>query len=145
MMNANESERTGFAHFREEFVRCWRALPFKGVFLIIFLAWLALFHFVGNSTLGYTNTPSLFMWLDWVVKQTEDDQHVPWVLAGVLALLWWKRREVLRVAKRQWWPALVVVGLGIVLHAMGYMVQQTRISLIGFFVGIYGIVGLVWG
>lgn len=145
MTNANQSERTGFAEFRQEFADCWRALPFKGVFLFIVIAWLALFHFLGNSTLGYTSTSSLFAWLDWVVKQTGDDQHVPWVLAGVLALLWWKRGEVLRVPKRHWSPALIVVGLGILMHAMGYMVQQTRISLVGFFIGIYGIMGLVWG
>src|SRR5438477_661142 len=145
MTNANQSEQTGFAKFRQEFADCWHALPFKGLFLIIVVAWLALFHFLGNSTLGYTNTSSLFAWLDWVIKQTDDDQHVPWVLAGVLALLWWKRRELLEVPKRNWWPALSVVALGIVIHALGYMVQQTRISIVGFFIGIYGIVGLVWG
>ena len=68
MMNANESERTGFAKFRQEFADCWHALPFKGLFLIIVVAWLALFHFLGNSTLGYTNTSSLFAWLDWVIR-----------------------------------------------------------------------------
>ena len=145
MMNANQSERTGFAEFRQEFGECWRALPFKGLFLAILVAWLALFHFLGNSTLGYTNTSSLFAWLDWVIKQTDDDQHVPWVLAGVLALIWWKRREILQVPKRHWWPALIVLGLGILVHALGYMVQQTRISLVGFFIGVYGIIGLVWG
>lgn len=137
--------RTGFEQFRMEFARFWNLLPLKGLFAAVLITWVALFVFLGNSTLGYTNTSSIFRWLDWVVKQTDDDQHVPWVLAGVMALLWWKREEILQTPKRTSWLALGVVGAAILLHALGYMVQQTRISLVGFFVGIYGIVGVIWG
>src|SRR6185503_2928849 len=75
----------------------------------------------------------------------DDDQHGPWILVVVLALLWWKRKELAQAPKRNWWPALAIVLAGALLHALGYMVQQTRISLIGFFVGMYGRVGVVWG
>jgi len=145
MANESAPTRSGFEEFRHEFAETWANLPFKGLFLVLLVAWIALFHFVGNSTLGYTNTASIFGWLDWVVKQTGDDQHVPFVLAGVLALLWWKRKELRELPKQNWWPALAVVGVGILIHALGYMVQQARISLVGFFVGIYGLVGVVWG
>jgi exosortase len=108
-------------------------------------AWLTLFTFLGNSTLGYTNRPSILGWLDWVLTKSEDDQHGPWILVVVLALLWWKRKELDQLPKRNWWPALAIILISVLLHALGYMVQQTRISLVGFFVGIYGIIGLVWG
>ena len=43
----------------------WRefsaSIPNKGLFAILFFAWVALFHFFGNSTLGYGGlTPSVF-------------------------------------------------------------------------------------
>src|SRR5256885_12003565 len=123
MTNDSATDRTGFEQFRREFAESWSALPFKGLFLIVLGAWMALFHFLGNSTLGYTNTPSLVNWLDWVVLKSVDDQHGPWVLVGVLALLWWKRRELLELPKRNWWPALALIGGAILLHTLGYMVQ----------------------
>ena len=39
--------------FRMEFMDCWQRLPNKGLFLVLLVAWLALFHFLGNATLGY--------------------------------------------------------------------------------------------
>ena len=45
--------------FRLDFLDCWRRLPNRTLFFIILVAWLALFHFVGNSTMGYIRTPSL--------------------------------------------------------------------------------------
>jgi exosortase len=59
--------------------------------------------------------------------------------------MWWKRKLLLEVPKRHWWPALALIALGLILHMLGYMVQQTRISIVGLFGGIYGIMGLVWG
>jgi exosortase len=40
---------------------------------------------------------------------------------------------------------VVLVLLGIGIHLLGYRVQQVRISIIGFFLGWYGIMGMVWG
>ncbi len=45
--------------FRIQFLECWQGLPNKGLFLVLLAAWLALFQFLGNSTLGYISTPSL--------------------------------------------------------------------------------------
>jgi exosortase len=44
-----------------------------------------------------------------------------------------------------WWPGLLLVGLGLVLHLVGYMGQQPRVSIIALFTGIYGLMGLAWG
>jgi len=145
MAELNAAERTGFQQFREEFANVWAALPFKGLFLLLLALWFGIFHLLGSSTLGYTNTPSLFGWMDYVLSQTNDDQHGPWMLVAIVILLWWKRRELLDAPEGNWWPALGLLLAAVVIHALGYMVQQTRISVVGFFVGIYALIGLVWG
>jgi exosortase len=119
--------------------------------LILLAAWLALFHFLGNSTLGYVRTPSLLGWM--YAAFTGGGRHVldsegiyglcvPFV---VLALFWLKRRELLELDLRSWWPGLVLVAAGLVLHVLGYRVQQARLSIIGLLVGLYGLTGLAWG
>src|SRR4026207_964414 len=142
MAEGTVNERTGFQQFREEFAAAWNALPFKALFFILLAVWFAIFQFLGNSTLGYKNTPSLFGWLDYVLAQKPDDQHGPWMLVAVLVLLWWKRRELLDLPKQNWWPALGLLVVAVLLHALGYMVQQTRISIVGFFVGVYALIGV---
>jgi len=37
--------------------------PNKAFFFLLLAAWLALFHFLGNSVLGYIRTPSLLQWM----------------------------------------------------------------------------------
>jgi exosortase len=119
--------------------------------LVLLAAWLALFHFFGNSTLGYIRTSSLLTWI--YAAFTGGGRHlldsegiyglcVPF---AVLALFWLKRRELLELRLRAWWPALVLVGLGLALHVVGYRVQQGRVSIIGMVVGLYGLTGLAWG
>jgi len=56
-----------------------------------------------------------------------------------------RRRELLDAAKRTWPPGLWLLALALVLHAMGFLVQQTRVSIVAFLVGVYGIMGLAWG
>src|SRR2546426_200125 len=52
--------------FADKYVDCWRRMPDKSIFFVLLAAWFALFHFLGNSTLGYVKTPSLFGWWFWV-------------------------------------------------------------------------------
>ena len=119
--------------------------------MVLFAAWLALFHFLGNSTLGYIRTSSLLTWI--YAAFTGGGRHlldsegiyglcVPF---AVLALFWLKRHELLELKLRAWWPALALVGLGLFLHVLGYRVQQARLSIIGLVVGLYGLTGLAWG
>ena len=49
----NRLENGVLEEFRLEFVDCWQRLPNKGFFLGLLAAWVALFQFLGNSTLGY--------------------------------------------------------------------------------------------
>ena len=63
----------------------------------------------------------------------------------VAILLWMRRRELAESITGWWWPALVLVGMALVLHVFGYLAQQPRVSIIALVLGAYGLVGLVWG
>ena len=147
--------------FAAEFGRVWRAQPSKPLLGLTLAGWLALFHFLGNSVLGYVATPSLFGWWWWCYSRPARAEHegpiqwgrlfdsdesymifIPGIVAG---LLWWKREEWAAAPKRVWFPALLLVGLGLALHVGGFVVQQTRVSEVGFFIGLYGLTGLAWG
>ena len=123
----------------------WRQMPDKGWLLGCVVAWAALFHWLGNSTFGYTRTASLFGWLDNAYSHLVDDQHGYLMPFVVLGLLWWKRAELLALEKRVWWPAFGLLVLAVVLHVFGFLVQQTRVSVIAFFLGLYALAGLWWG
>ncbi len=130
---------------RDDLVKLWRRMPDKGVFLLLLAAWMALFHFLGNSTFGYHKSPSLFSWMSYVFNTSPDDNlclFVPWM---VLGLLLWKRRELLSTPVRLWWPAMALIAGALLLHVAGYAVQQARVSIVAFVVGLYGLTGLMWG
>jgi exosortase len=136
--------------FRIEFLDCWQRLPNKGLFFGLLAAWLALFQFLGNSTLGYIHTPSLLSWMYLAYQPSgehamSDDRHGMLIPFVVLGLLWWKRKQLFAQPLRSWAPALVLVALGLLFHIAGYLFQQPRISIVGLFVGIYGLTGLAWG
>ena len=135
--------------FRIQFLECWQGLPNKGLFLVLLVAWLALFQFLGNSTLGYISTPSLLQWMYIAYGGGDvsgsDDSHGMFMPFVVLALFWWKRKQLCALPLRAWWPGLLLLSLALGLHLLGYMVQQPRISIVALFVGIYGLMGLAWG
>jgi exosortase len=133
--------------FRLEFLDCWRRLPNKGFFFILLAAWLGLFQLVGNSTLGFIHSQSLLVWM-WGAYHPSvsgDDGHGFVVPILVLGILWWKRRELVSLPLRTWWPAFFLVAFGLFLHVLGYAIQQPRISIMGLFAGLYGLTGLAWG
>ena len=115
-------------------------------------AWLALFQFLGNTTLGYirSQSSSLYLWLlnayDPEGKYARsDDGHGVLIPFIVLGLFWWKRKQLLALPIRIWAPGLLIVALGLVLHVLGYMGQQPKLSVVALFIGIYGLMGLAWG
>jgi exosortase len=133
------------AEIREELAGIWREMPYKPVFFSLLAAWLMLFHFLGNSTFGYLDTASLFGWLEYAYSNEPDDAHGRLIPFVVLVLYWVKRKELLALSKKPWWPSLLLVAGGLALHVVGYLVQQARVSVIAFFIGLYGLTGLVWG
>jgi exosortase len=122
----------------------WQQMPHKGAFGVILVAWFALFHWLGNSTFGYKDTASLFGWLQYCYSMRTEDHVflVPFLVAGVM---WFRRRELLVLTKRTWWPAVALLALALVLHICGYVIQQARISYLGFVAGIYALMGIIWG
>lgn len=132
--------------FRVEFQECWRQLPNKGLFFGLLTAWLLLFQFYGNSTFGYVDTASLFGWM-WNAYGSNDgnEEHGKFVPAVVLLLFWWKRKDLMATKPAFWSPGLLLFGFGMLLHMVGYLVQQPRVSIVGLFTGIYGLMGLAWG
>jgi hypothetical protein len=84
----------------------WGRLPHKALLGVLLLAWIGLFHFLGNSTLGYVNTPSLFGWWYWVHTRglegnegsailtilNGEEAHA-WIIPFVVLGLFWYRRE----------------------------------------------------
>jgi len=132
--------------FPTELVNFINSFPYKREFLILFAAWILIFHYLGNSTFGYIPTRSIFSWLySSYNARDSDDSHGNLVPFVVLALIWWKRKTLQTITKEIWFPALSIILVGSILHIIGYSIQQPRISAIGFFVGLYGIMGLVWG
>jgi len=125
---------------------CWRQLPNKELFLVLFAAWVALVQWLGSSTFGYISTPSLLHWMynSYTARFTEDSQGtlIPIV---VLVLFYQKRKALLALPLRTWWPGLLLLAGACLLHVTGYVVQQQRLSVIAFFLGIYGIMGVAWG
>lgn len=132
--------------FRAEFPPVWRSIADKPLFFGLLAAWLALFHFLGNSTFGYVASPSVFQWMyvAYTVPNSEDGHGllIPFV---VLALLWWKRQDLATVPKAPWPAGLVVLAGLLGLHVIGYLIQQPRVSIVAMLAGIYVLMAVVWG
>jgi exosortase len=131
----------------DEVRACWAALPNKGLFFGLLVPWLLLFHFLGNASFGYVPTPSLFLFMStsYMENLTSDDGHGKMIPFLVLGILWWKRRELLSQPLRVWSPGLILVVFGLLVHILGYVLQQQRLSIVGLFLGLYGLTGLAWG
>lgn len=124
----------------------WRQLPNKMFFFSLAAAWVALFLFLGNSTFGYLDSPSLFSWMfDIYTSPMEDESHGILIPFVVLALFWWKRKELVAQPLGMWWPGTLMIAFALFLHLTGFLIQQPRLSVLGFFTGLYGLMGLAWG
>ena len=120
-------------------------IPHKALFAVLLAAWAALFHYYGNPTLGYVASRSMFTWLQVAYANSSDDNLGMYMPLIVAALIWWKRAELSVVTKQVWWLPLTLFVFALLLHVVGYTVQQTRLSVIAFFLGLYAITGLLWG
>jgi exosortase len=138
--------------FRINFWESWPQLPNKGFFFLLLAAWLALFFFLGNATVGYihSRSPSLYRWMldayhpggNYAESEDGHGVIVPFV---VIALFWWKRKQLLAQPLRVWTPGLLLVIFALFIHLAGFLGQQPKISVIALFAGIYGLMGLAWG
>jgi exosortase len=144
-MSKNQTKATDW---RADTMECWQRLPNKSFFFVLLAAWLLLFQFWGNSILGYVHTSSLFGWLDEAYNSTqsvEDAGHGDFIPFLVIGIFWWKRKELLTLPLQMWWPGILILAAALMLHIVGYVVQQPLLSVVALFAGIYGLMGLAWG
>jgi exosortase len=135
--------------FQSDLIEFWNRLPNKAFFFTLFAAWLALFHFRGNSILGYVHTTSLFGWMyeayNTANTAAADDQIGNFIPFLVLALFWVKRKELMATQPGFWLPGIGLMVIAMFFHVAGYIIQEPRISIIAMFTGIYGLMALAWG
>src|SRR5690349_23837032 len=134
--------------FWADFTSHWERFPNKALFLGLLVPWLILFQLLGNGTFGYIDTASLFKWM-WVVhtqSRDESDQG-PGMLAPLLVavMFWLKRKELVKLDLKCWGVGTLLLALGVAVHVFGYLIQQPRLSIVGFFAGLYAIMGMAWG
>jgi exosortase len=141
-----EPEESPLADILSDMSALWRKLPHKSVFFVGAIALAFLFHLLGNATFGYVDTSSAFEWAynAYNAKYSEDG-HGNLIPFAVMALLVWKRKELAKLEYQAWWPGLVLLVIGLGLHVVGFIAQQTRISILGMFVALYGLMGFCWG
>jgi exosortase len=148
-MNENQSKESP-PDWRADTIECWHRLPNKAFFFALLAVWLLLFQFWGNSILGYVHTSSLFGWLYFLYNigggdDQNDDSYgdiIPFLVVGIF---WWKRKELLALSLKVWWPGLLMLALAGVLHVAGFLLQQPLISIVALFAGIYALMGMAWG
>jgi exosortase len=133
--------------FWSEFHDYWGRVPDKWLFLTMLAGWCVLFQWVGINSFNFgTKESSLFEWLynawDIPAMDSGHGKLIPFVVA---ILFWVKRRELAAAMAGIWWPGLVVVGVALLIHLLGFLAQQPRVSMIGLCLGLYGLIGVVWG
>ncbi len=127
-------------------LKAFEQLPNKAFFVVLLVAWLALFQFYGNAILGYVRTPSLFSWMMSAYNDPAgDDAHGNFIPFLVVGLFWWKRRELLALPIKSWWPGLLILAAALAFQTLGYAAQQPYLSIMALFLGIFGLMGLAWG
>ena len=109
-------------------------------------AGIVLFQFWGNATRGYIATSSLFRWwfYQWVNPESENEHA--WIILALSALLLWRN---LRRQGAGWRPdaagaAAALMG-GLLLHALGFIAQQPRISIVALLLYAWGVLALAGG
>lgn len=143
---SNEAQTLSSPSFLDEVKSFYKFLPNKDIFIIITMAWMLLFHFLGNSTFGYVDTASLFVWMfNAYNAPASEDGHGNLIPFVVLALFWWKRKSLMQIKIEQWNLAILILVFSLLLHGIGFVAQQPRISIVAMFLGLYGIIGLCWG
>ncbi len=136
----------GYSEIVAEVRQLIASLPHKWNLAVMLVGWVALFSWLGNSTFGHIDSPSLFRWLLGNYNSPfHNDDHGLWMPFIVLGLMVWKRQTLTLIPKSAWWPAVPGVVLALVVHILGFLVQQQRLSAIGFFLGLYSLMGCCWG
>ena len=108
---------------------------------------LGVFQFFGNAVHGYIDTASLFYWwgFQWVNPASEGEHG--WLILALSAWLFWRnvREEKREGGKAENWKTGSALAAGLAVHALGFAAQQTRISIVGFLLCLWGTLRLAGG
>lgn len=105
-----------------------------------------LFHLQGNSTDVRVYGRSVFSWTITRWSEAGEDFSHAWLVPLVsLGIIWLRRHELAAARKRTDIRGLIVVATALALHWLGAKAQQSRISLAGFILLLWGIPFYLWG
>jgi exosortase len=102
-----------------------------------------LFHLHGNSQEIATARYSLFRWLG--TRWVGDYAYCALLPFASLLALWWRRKEIAAARRRPNPYGALLVVLALVLHWLGVLAQQPRISSVGFVLLLWAIPLLLYG
>lgn len=100
----------------------------------------ALFHLHGSTQ---NSLDSLFVWL--TRRWTGETAHCALIPVAALAALWIKRRDIAAAPRSPCLPALFLVALAALLHWIGMVSQQPRVSAFAFILLLWSIPCALYG
>ncbi len=128
----------------------------------LFLAALGvlLFHFYGNATRGYLDTPSVLVWWtrQWFNPASELE-HAPLLVLVSAYLLWRNLKskkaeggtlkaeigDINSTTRRFSFSAFSLLPSALLLHTLGFATQQPRLSLLALLLYVYGLFTYIGG
>jgi exosortase len=106
-----------------------------------------IFQFLGSSTRGYIGTSSLFYWwgFQWLDPRSETQHGI--LILGISAWLVVRnlRAAPPRVPGEGRGPAVAAMVAGLLVHAVGFVAQQARLSVAGLLLYAWGLASFAGG
>ncbi len=125
---------------------------------LVALAGFLLFHFFGNASRGYIATDSLFYWWGFQWTNAASETQHGWMILALSCWIFWRNLAEARTAQTSAGnggfldrspsslaPAVCALGAGLALHALGFVAQQARVSVVGLLMFLWGAVRLGGG
>lgn len=113
------------------------------------LAGFAVFQFFGNASRGYIDTRSLFHWWGWQWLNEASESEHGWLILALSGWLFWRNLRTDgggRTTEHGSQPAAAgAMAGGLLLHLLGYAVQQSRISIVALLLFAWGVLVLAGG
>ena len=110
---------------------------------------LLVFQFLGNSTHGYIDTSSLYYWWGYQWLNPASETQHGWLVLAISVWLAGRNLAAERAASHApretlGVPAAAMAG-GLALHALGYLSEQARVSVLGLLLFLWGLAGMLGG
>lgn len=117
-----------------------------GLFTVMIGLVFVMFHLQGNTTDVTAFGRSAILWMVDRWNDGGGDFSHGWLIPFVsIGILWFKRRQLADVPKQESRLGLAVVVLALLAHWLGAKAQQTRLSLFGLILLIWGIPFYLYG